>query len=156
MTRDPAVSMDEAQARIIGEMAGLEDWLEKYEYLVGMGRTLESPEGIRSEEHVVPGCQSRVWIRARVEGGLLRIGADSDALITRGIIALLLQVLDGRPPERVAVADLYFLERTGLSTHLSPSRANGLAAMVRQILEHAKAWAESGSASAPADPAAGD
>jgi cysteine desulfuration protein SufE len=81
-----------------------------------------------------------VWIQAELRDGRLRLFADSDAMITRGIIALLLRVLDGRPPAEVAHADLYFLEQTGLSTHLSPSRANGLAAMVKQIRAYASEW----------------
>lgn len=129
-----------AQDRVIDEMAVLDGHLEKYEYLVGLGRKLESPDGIRVDEHEVPGCQSRVWIRAEVEDGRLRLYADSDATITRGIIALLLRVLDGHPPRQVAEADLYFLEETGLGSHLSPSRANGLAAMVKQIRAYAEAW----------------
>lgn len=130
-------SIDQRQDRVIEEMVGFESSLEKYEYLVGVGRKLESPEGIRRDENAVPGCQARVWIRAEVEDGRLRFFADSDAMITRGIIALLLQVLDDQPPAEIAEAKLYFLERTGLSTHLSPSRANGLAAMVERMREYA-------------------
>lgn len=137
MAGAPGGSLDEAQDRVIEEMAGLADTIARYEYLVAQGRALESPDGIRAEEHLVPGCQSRVWIRAGMENGRLRLSADSDALITRGIIALLLRVLDGHPPAEVAGADLYFLEETGLATHLSPSRANGLAAMVKRIREFA-------------------
>lgn len=131
-------SLARAQDRVIEEMADLEGHLEKYQYLVGLGRELESPDGIRSDEHAVPGCQSRVWIRAEMEDGRLRLFADSDAMITRGIIALLLRVLDGQPAAEIAGAELYFLERTGLATHLSPSRANGLAAMVERIRQYAE------------------
>jgi cysteine desulfuration protein SufE len=132
-------SLGQVQDRVVEEMAGL-DRLAKYEYLVGLGQGLASPDGIRSDEYAVPGCQSRVWIQAELRDGRLRLFADSDAMITRGIIALLLRVLDGRPPAEVAHADLYFLEQTGLSTHLSPSRANGLAAMVKQIRTYAGEW----------------
>lgn len=136
--RDPP-SMAAIQDEIIAEMAGLEDALKKYEYLVGLGRALEVPdESIRQAAHAVPGCQSQVWIRARLEDGRFRIDADSDAMITRGIIALLLRVLDRRTPSEILHEELYFLDRTGLSTHLSPSRANGLGAMVRQIRQHAE------------------
>ncbi|MFW6084490.1 MAG: SufE family protein [Gemmatimonadota bacterium] len=136
---DHAVSpaLDRAQEEVVEEMAGLEDHLEKYRYLVELGRRLDSPDGIRSEEHAVPGCQNRVWLRAELRDGRLRLFADSDALITRGIIALLLRVLDGRPPAEVVDAELYFLEETGLASHLSPSRANGLTAMVKRIRRHA-------------------
>ncbi len=131
--------MAAVQDAIIAEMAGLEDALKKYEYLVGVGRALETPpESIRTPEHAVPGCQSQVWIRARLEDGRLRLDADSDAMITRGIIALLLRVMDRRTPMEIVEGDLYFLDRTGLASHLSPSRANGLGAMVRQIRQHAE------------------
>jgi cysteine desulfuration protein SufE len=133
--------IERAQDRVIEEMAALEGQLAKYEYLVALGRQLDSPEGIRSDEHAVPGCQSRVWIQAHLHDGRLRLFADSDALITRGIIALLLRVLDGHPPEILVDAELYFLEETGLAAHLSPSRANGLAAMVDQIRRYAADWA---------------
>jgi cysteine desulfuration protein SufE len=132
-------SIRQAQDRVIAEMAELDGHLGRYEYLVRLGRKLESPEGIRADQHVVPGCQSRVWIRAETENGRLRLYADSDATITRGIIALLLRVLDGHPPRDVAQAELYFLEETGLGAHLSPSRANGLVAMVKQIRAYAAA-----------------
>jgi cysteine desulfuration protein SufE len=133
--------MEEAQDRIIQEMCGLESQLDKYEYLVGLGRELVSPGDIRAEENRVPGCQSQVWIRAEGEDGLLRLYADSDALITRGIIALLLRVLDARKPDQILNVPLRFLEETGLDTELSPSRANGLAALVQEIRKHAAEWA---------------
>jgi len=133
--------MSVAQDEIIGEMSGLEDWLAKYEYLVALGRELRTPEnGIRTEENAIAGCQSSVWISAKLWDGRIRLAADSDAVITRGIIALLLRVLDGRTPGEVAAAELYFLDRTGLRTHLSPARANGLAAMVRKIRTYAEEW----------------
>jgi cysteine desulfuration protein SufE len=138
-------SMAAAQDAIIAEMGGLEDWLARYDYLVGVGRALEVPvDGIRTEEHAIPGCQSSVWIRAECRDGRLRLAADSDAMITRGIIGLLLRVLDGRPPRDVLEADLYFLDRTGLRTHLSPARANGLGAMVKRIRTYAEAWVAEG------------
>jgi cysteine desulfuration protein SufE len=129
------------QDEIIAEMSGLEDWLAKYEYLVARGRELRTPgDGIRTEENAIAGCQSSVWIRAELRDGRVRLAADSDAMITRGIIALLLRVLDGRAPGVVAGTELYFLDRTGLRTHLSPARANGLAAMVRKIRTYAEEW----------------
>ncbi|MCG6956433.1 MAG: SufE family protein [Gemmatimonadetes bacterium] len=134
--------MSAAQDEIVAEMSDLEDWLAKYEYLVARGRELNvEDEEIRTEEHAISGCQSSVWIRAELRGGRVHLCADSDAMITRGIIALLLRVLDGRHPREVARAELYFLDRTGLRTHLSPARANGLAAMVQRIRTCAKAWA---------------
>ena len=128
------LSMSAVQDQIVAEMAHREEPLEKYEYLVDLGRSLEAPtESIRQDAYAVPGCLSRVWIRARLDGGRLSIHADAEALITRGIIALLLRVLDGRTPAEILGGDLFFLDRTGLGSHLSPARANGLAVMVRQI-----------------------
>jgi cysteine desulfuration protein SufE len=137
------------QDEIIGEMSRLPDRLAKYEYLVSLGRGLAVPDdGIRSDEFLLAGCQSRVWIRTELRDGRLRITADSDTMITRGIIALLLRVLDGRPPTEIVAADLYFLDVTGLSMHLSPARADGLTAMVRRIRASADA--------APGDRAPGE
>ena len=132
-------SMASIQEEIVSEMAPLEDPLEKYEYLVGLGRELESPgDSIRTDAYAVPSCQSQVWIRGAVREGHLHLEADSDAMITRGIIALLLRVLDDRAPAEILEGDLFFLDRTGLRAHLSPARSNGLAAMVRQIRSHAE------------------
>jgi cysteine desulfuration protein SufE len=127
-------SMASVQEEIVAEMAGLDGNLQQYAYLVRLGRALVAPaESIRQEEHAVPGCQSSVWIRAELRDGRMRISADGEAMITRGIIALLLRVLDGRTPAEILDGDLFFLDRTGLKTHLSPARGNGLAAMVQRI-----------------------
>jgi cysteine desulfuration protein SufE len=145
-THEAPPSMASVQDAIVAEMAGLDDPLRKYEYLVSMGRALEDPgDFVRQQAHAVPGCQSQVWIRAELQDGRLRLQADSDAMITRGIIALLLRVLDGRTPAEILDADLFFLDRTGLQAHLSPSRANGLAHMVQQIRARAEAAAGKGS-----------
>jgi len=136
----PRRSIAEVQDDIVAEMSACANRLAKYEYLVGLGRSLEVAEdGLRTDEHALAGCQSSVWIRTELRDGRLRIDADSDTMITRGIIALLLRVLDDRPPAEIAGADLRFLEATGLSMHLSPARANGLVAMVRHIREAAEA-----------------
>lgn len=126
--------MSTVEDEIVAEMSGLEDSIARYEYLVRLGRDLAAPsDEIRTEEHAVPGCQAQVWIRGEVVDGRLRLQADSDAGITRGIIALLVRVLDGRTVDEVRAAELSFLDRTGLRQHLSPSRANGLAAMVTAV-----------------------
>lgn len=136
---DVRPSLDAVQERIVAEMAGLEDPLDKYEYLIELGRDMEvTGDSIRTEANAVPGCQSRVWIETELRDGRLRIRADGEAVITRGLIALLIRVLDGRTPAEIRDADLFFLERTGLQAHLSPSRANGLANMVRQIRRQAE------------------
>jgi cysteine desulfuration protein SufE len=130
--------MADVQDEIVAGMANLDGILKKYEYLVHLGRSLEVPgASIRQPAHAVPGCQSQVWIRSELHDGRLRILADSEALITRGIISLLLRVLDGRTPAEILEGQLYFLDRTGLGSHLSPARANGLAVMIRQIRQHA-------------------
>jgi len=138
-------SMDEVQEEIIREMSDLEDRLAQYEYLVAQGRALEVPDAaiIRNDAYAIPGCQASVWIRAELDEGRLRLSADSDALINKGIIALLLRVLDGRRPAEVAHADLHFLDRTGLRTHLSPARSNGLGTLVNQIRAVARSMAQS-------------
>jgi cysteine desulfuration protein SufE len=133
-------SLAAVQQEIVDEMAGLGSLLARYEYVVARGRALEAaPASLRGDEHAVQGCQFRVWMRAELRDGLLHIEADSDALIARGIISLLLRVLDRRPPAEILGGELFFLERTGLGTQLSPSRANGLAAMVETIRRHAAA-----------------
>lgn len=135
---EPPRSIDAIQEEIVEEMRGLDGWLEKYEYLVSLGREMETAgPGIRTDEHAVPGCQSMVWLRAEMSNGRIRLFADSEAMITKGIISLLLRVLDDQPPREVVDADLHFLDRTGLRTHLSPSRANGLAQVVERIREYA-------------------
>jgi cysteine desulfuration protein SufE len=139
MTGNGQSSINQIQDRIIDELAHLDDRLEKYEYLIGLGRDFFVPDGgIRSDENAVAGCQARVWIKAEMREGRLRLVADSDAMITRGLISLLLRVFDDQPPQDILDAELYFLDRTGLGTHLSPSRANGLTSMVRQILSYAE------------------
>lgn len=132
-------TMTAVQDAIVAEMAGCDDMLEKYEYLVARGRALGAGDTtLRRDDHAVPGCQSQVWLRTRLRDGRLVIQADSDAMITRGIISLLLRVLNGRTPSEILEADLYFLERTNLASHLSPARANGLATIVRQVRRHAE------------------
>jgi cysteine desulfuration protein SufE len=133
--------MAAVQEEIAAEMAGLNGLLQKYEYLVCLGRGLQPGDALHREEYAVPGCQSRVWIRADLRDGRLRIDADSDAMIIRGIIALLLRVLDDRTPAEILDGELFFLDRTGLGSHLSPARANGLAVMVGQIRSLAEAAA---------------
>ncbi len=131
---EPTRSLDAVQAQLIAEMAGLADPLDFYQYLIAQGDALPTADGdLRTDQHAIPGCQVSVWIMADVVDGRLRLRADSDARINRGMVALLLRVLDGRPPAEVLAADLYFLDRTRLRAYLSPARANGLAALVQRI-----------------------
>ena len=133
---------DQIQEEIIEEFSVFDDWLDKYDYLIGLSDSLLAiaPEH-RTGQYLIEGCQSRVWIDARTDGGRIFFTADSDAIITKGIIALLIRVLNGRTPQEVLDTDLYFIDAIGLTANLSPTRANGLAAMVRQMRLYALAYA---------------
>ncbi len=134
--------MDKIQEEIIEEFSVFDDWLDKYDYLIGLADTLPAIEPAhRTEGYLINGCQSRVWVDARLEEGRLRYAADSDAIITKGIIALLIRVLNGRTPREVLDTELYFIDAIGLSANLSPTRSNGLAAMVKQMRLYALAFA---------------
>lgn len=137
------MSINEEQDRIIDEFSVFDEWLDRYGYLIELGNSLSviAPEH-KTEQFLIKGCQSRVWVDARLdEEGRMHFAADSDAIITKGIIALLIRVLDGHTPEEVRDADLYFIDRIGLSQNLSPTRANGLLAMIRQMKLFATAYA---------------
>jgi cysteine desulfuration protein SufE len=134
--------LQQRQEEIVEEFAYFEDWMEKYEYLIELGKEL-SPleEADRTDENIIRGCQSRVWLAAKKSPeGLLEFRADSDAIITRGLVALVIRALDQLSPEVVSGADLWFVQRIGLDTHLSPTRANGLLAMVQQMKHYGIAF----------------
>lgn len=132
-------TLEEKKAAVVEDFMLFDDWMDKYEYLINLGKALEPlPEECRTEDRLIRGCQSRVWLDARMEEGKLVFRADSDALITRGIIALLVQVYSGRTPEEIAADDFGFLEQIGLKENLSPTRANGLVSMVSTIRQAAK------------------
>lgn len=133
--------MDKIQDEIIEEFSAFDDWLDKYDYLISLSEELPAiaPEH-RTEQYVIQGCQSRVWVDARFEDGKVYYTADSDAIITRGIIALLIRVLNGRTPQGILSTDLYFIDAIGLSANLSPTRANGLVAMIKQMRLYALAF----------------
>ena len=133
--------MDKIQEEIIGEFSVFDDWLDKYDYLIGLSDSLPAIAAEhRTEQYLIDGCQSRVWVDARLEDGKVYYAADSDAIITKGIIALLIRVLNGRTPQEILDADLYFIEKIGLRQHLSPTRSNGLLSMVKQIKSYAIAY----------------
>ena len=133
---------DTIQNEIIEEFAAFDDWMDKYDYLIGLGQELEPMDPLhRTERYLINGCQSRVWVDARYEDGKVYYSADSDAIITKGIIALLIRVLNGRAPQEIVDAELYFIDAIGLSENLSPTRSNGLAAMVKQMRLYALAYA---------------
>ena len=132
---------DKVQEEIIDEFSIFDDWLDKYDYLISLSDQLPAiaPEH-RTEQYVIQGCQSRVWVDARLEGGRVYYSADSDAIITKGIISLLLRVLTGRTPQEILSTELYFIDAIGLAANLSPTRANGLVAMIKQMHLYALAF----------------
>lgn len=134
--------MDAIQDEIIEEFSIFDDWLDKYDYLISLSDQLPPIDPAhRTEQYLISGCQSRVWIDAREEDGKLFFTADSDAIITKGIIALLIRVMSGRTPREVLDMELYFIREIGLEANLSPTRANGLLAMIKQMKLYALACA---------------
>ncbi len=134
------MTIKETQDIIIEEFSIFPDWMEKYEYLIELGKGLEPiGEHGKQEKNLIKGCQSRVWLDAKFENGRLVFKADSDAIITKGIVSLLVRVFSGRTPQEILEADLSFLDAIGLKEHLSPTRANGLLAMIEQINMYALA-----------------
>lgn len=136
------MTVNEVQDEIVEEFSELTDWMDRYAYIIDLGNTLpEFPETEKTPQNLIEGCQSRVWITAhRADDGRIDFQADSDALIVKGIVSLLLKVLDHRTPQEILDADLYFIDKIGLSSHLSPTRSNGLVAMVKQIRNYARAF----------------
>lgn len=137
------MTINEAQDEVIEEFSGFTDWMDRYQMLIDLGGDLEPlDERYKTEQNLIDGCQSRVWLQADYDGSVINFTAESDALIVKGIIALLIQVLSGHTPKEILDADLYFIERIGLKDHLSPTRSNGLLAMVKQIRMYALAFSE--------------
>ena len=135
------MTINEAQDEIIGEFSVFDEWLDKYEYLIELSGSLPAiGEEHRNEQFLIRGCQSRVWVDAELRDGKIYFPADSDAIITKGIIALLIRVLSGRTPQEIVDSDLYFIDRIGLRENLSPTRANGLLAMIKQMKLYALAY----------------
>ena len=134
------MTINEIQDEIIEEFEGLDDWMDRYQMLIDLGGELNDfDEKYKTEQNLIDGCQSRVWVQCDYIDGRLRFQAESDALIVKGIITLLIRVLDNHTPQEILDADLYFIERIGLREHLSPTRSNGLLAMVKQIRAYAMA-----------------
>ncbi|WP_022835623.1 SufE family protein [Salisaeta longa] len=127
-------SIDARAQQIVDEFALFDDWMGRYEYLIEMGKDIPRiDDAYKTDAHKINGCQSNVWVRADTHDGRLRFTGDSDAMITKGLAALLIRVLDDQPPEAVVQADLNFLDDIGMREHLSSTRNNGLQAMVRQM-----------------------
>ena len=135
------MTINETQDEIIDEFTGLDDWMDRYQLLIDIGNE-QAPldEQYKTESNLIDGCQSRVWLQADYEDGIINFRAESDALIVRGIVMLLIRVLSGHTPEEILGADLYFIDNIGLKEHLSPTRSNGLLAMVRQMRAYALAF----------------
>ena len=134
------MTIDEIQDEIIEEFNDFDDWMDKYQLLIDLGGDLDALDAkCKTDDNLIDGCQSRVWVQCDYENGLVNLRADSDALIVKGIVALLIRVLSGHTPEEILGADLYFIDRIGLREHLSPTRSNGLLAMIKQIRLYALA-----------------
>ncbi len=138
------MTINEKQDEIIAEMSELDDWMDRYAYIIDLGNSLPPiAEEYKTPQNLIEGCQSRVWLHADMNGdGRVEFTADSDAIIVKGIISMLIEVLSGHAPKEILDADLYFIDRIGLSEQLSPTRSNGLLAMVKQIKMYALAYEE--------------
>ena len=135
------MTINEAQDEVIEEFSDFTDWMDKYQLLIDLGNEQEPLDNkYKTESNLIDGCQSRVWLQADYVDGKIIFTAESDALIVKGIIALLIRVLSGHTPQEILAADLYFIDRIGLKEHLSPTRSNGLLAMVKQIRMYALAY----------------
>ena len=134
-------TINEVQDEIIEEFSGFDDWMDKYQLLIDMGSGQEPlPEEYKTEQNLIDGCQSRAWLQADYREGRVVFRAESDALIVKGIVDLLVRVLSGHTPQEILDADLYFIDRIGLKEHLSPTRSNGLVAMLKQMKMYALAF----------------
>ena len=141
------MTINEIQDEIIEEFADFDDWMDRYQLLIDLGSSQPKlDDKYKTEQNLIDGCQSRVWLQADMKDGLLHFQAESDALIVKGIVALLVRVLSDHTPQEILVADLYFIESIGLREHLSPTRSNGLLAMLKQMKLYALAYQARGGA----------
>ncbi|MGC6467073.1 MAG: SufE family protein [Akkermansiaceae bacterium] len=128
------MTISEKQEELLEELNLFQDWTERYEYVIGLGKKLPPmDEALQTEDRLIKGCQSQVWLDASLENGKMKYLADSDSVITKGMIALFVRILDGQSPDEVLTADLSFIDRTGLKEHLAPTRANALTLMAAQM-----------------------
>lgn len=135
------MTIDEVQDQIIEEFSQFGDWMERYELLIDNGKDLPPIDpALKVKDYLIEGCQSKVWLYPEFDGTTIRFTADSDAIITKGIVSMLIRVLSGRTPEEIMNADLYFIDRIGLRQNLSPTRSNGLLSMVKQMKLYAIAF----------------
>ena len=139
-------TITDAQQELLDELSLFQDWTERYEYVIGLGRQLPPmPTELQTADKLIEGCQSQVWLDASCDGGRMRYLADSDSLITKGMIALFVRVLNGQRPEEILKADMSFIDQTGLKEHLAPTRANALALMATQMKQRALEFASGAS-----------
>lgn len=135
------MTIQEIENQIIDEFDNFDDWLDRYNYIIEMGKECpQIEESGKTDDNLIKGCQSKVWLDAKLEDGRIRFKGDSDAIITRGIVSLLIRVLDNQTPADILNADLSFIEKIGLKEHLSPTRSNGLTAMIKQMKIYALAF----------------
>lgn len=135
------MTINQIQDEIIEEFSDFDDWMDRYAYIIDLGNALPAiDEKHKTPAHLIEGCQSRVWVNAELIDGKVHYTADSDAIIVKGIISMLVKVLNDQTPDDILAAELYFIDRVGLSEHLSPTRSNGLAAMVKQMRLYALAF----------------
>ncbi|MGJ8673257.1 SufE family protein [Rubritalea sp.] len=132
------MSIADKQQQLLDELDLFQDWTERYEYVIGLGKKLPTmDESLQTEDRLIKGCQSQVWLEAKNEGGIISFLADSDSLITKGMIALFVRILDGEKPDDILTADMSFIDKTGLKEHLAPTRANALNLMSAQMKKYA-------------------
>ena len=135
------MSIKELQDEVIEDFVGLDDWMDRYQLLIDLGEEQETlPESDKDDQNLIDGCQSRVWLVCDEKDGILYFRAESDALIVKGIVSLLVRVLSGHTPQEILDSELYFIDEIGLREHLSPTRSNGLLAMVKQMRMYALAY----------------
>lgn len=128
------MSINEIQDEIIEEFELFDDWADKYEYIIDLGKKLKGlPESLKTEENIIKGCQSKVWLDAKLENGNILFEADSEAIIVKGLVNMLIRVLSEQTPEDIAKANLYFIDKIGMTSHLAQTRSNGLASMLKQM-----------------------
>ncbi len=139
------MTIDEIQEEIIDEFSAFDDWMDKYQLLIDMGNTLSPLDEVyKTEQNLIEGCQSRVWLQADCNDGVITFSADSDAIIVKGIVSLLIRALSGHTADEILASDLHFIDAIGLKEHLSPTRSNGLLSMVKQMRLYALAFKTKG------------
>ena len=134
--------INQIQDEIIEEFSDMDDWMDRYAYIIELGNGLDAlDESLKTPDNLIDGCQSRLWLDAQYSDGVVTYRADSDAIIVKGIVAMLIRVLSGQKPQDIVDADLYFIDRIGLRDHLSPTRSNGLLSMLKNMKAYATAFA---------------